>query len=266
MYPKQIIPFPDGGSAMPLMNEKLDKNVPIPLYYQLKSLILNEIKNGTYPPGSMIPTENELIDQFGISRTTVRQAVTELVQEGYLYRIKSKGTFVTQPKINQDFLSHIESYNTEMMRKGFTPSTEVLDLRIISADENIADHLSLQKDDPVVYLYRLRYANGNPIVTIKTYLPDALCHFLLEIDFAKEALYAQLGKSAQTKIARIHRHVEATEANSDDAKLLHTRKGKPILLTASIGSNIYGTNIEYSIARYRGDRSAFEVDLAPEET
>ena len=73
-----------------LKDEVLDKTIPVPLYFQLKTLIKNKIKDGTYKSGDLIPTENELSDMFGISRTTVRQAVTELVHEGYLYRIKSK--------------------------------------------------------------------------------------------------------------------------------------------------------------------------------
>ncbi len=83
---------------------KIDKSIPIPLYFQLKTLIMDEIKNGTYKVGNPIPTEKELSETFQISRTTVQQAITELVQEGWLYRIKSKGTFVSQPKISQDFI------------------------------------------------------------------------------------------------------------------------------------------------------------------
>ena len=84
--------------------QKLDKTVPIPLYFQLKSLLLEEIKNGGYPVDGLIPTEKELSEMFQISRTTVRQAITELVQEGWLYRIKSKGTFVARVKSKQDFI------------------------------------------------------------------------------------------------------------------------------------------------------------------
>ena len=91
-----------------LLEKKLDKTTPVPLYFQLKELIMAEIKNGTYPKDSAIPTEKELSDMFDISRTTVRQAIAEMVQEGWLYRVKSKGTFVSQPKINQDFIQKLE--------------------------------------------------------------------------------------------------------------------------------------------------------------
>lgn len=81
------------GVAMILESNRIQKDIPIPLYYQLKELILSEIKNGNYPGGSMIPTESEICSFFHISRTTVRQAITELVQEGHLYRVKSNGYF-----------------------------------------------------------------------------------------------------------------------------------------------------------------------------
>ena len=106
--------------------DRIDKSVPIPLYFQLKELILAEIKEGHYKSGDLIPTEKEISDAFQISRTTVRQAITELVQEGRLYRVKSKGTYVAQPKITQEFIRKIESFNDQMYRSGMTPSTEVL--------------------------------------------------------------------------------------------------------------------------------------------
>ena len=108
---------------------KINKNTPVPLYFQLKTLILDEIKSGRYKVGDAIPTEKELSEMFEISRTTVRQAVMELVQEGWLYREKSKGTFVAQPKIRQDFIQKIESFNDQITRSGMTPSTEVLALK-----------------------------------------------------------------------------------------------------------------------------------------
>lgn len=250
---------------MSLINKKLDKTVPIPLYFQLKSLILAEIKNGDYASGSMIPTENELVESFGISRTTVRQAITELVQEGWLYRIKSKGTFVSHPKINQDFLSRIESYNTEMERKGLRAATEVRELKRIKPGADVASHLDLKESDHVVFLSRRRFADDAPLVTIETWLPDKYCHFILDRDFTRTALYSELSASDQTRIVRIQRHIEATAASSEDVKALRIKKGSPILLTSSVGFNAFDNAIEYSVARYRGDRSAFDVQVAPEK-
>ena len=114
-----------------LEDKRLDKDVPIPLYFQLEKLILEEIDNGNYPVGSMIPTEMELSQMFGISRTTVRQAISDLVREEHLYRIKSKGTFVAHPKLVQGFIQSIQSFDDDVRSTGRTPSTEVLDLKLV---------------------------------------------------------------------------------------------------------------------------------------
>ena len=245
-------------------NKKLDKSVPIPLYFQLKELILSEIKNENYKDGDMIPTENEISDEFQISRTTVRQAVTELVQEGWLYRIKSKGTFVTHPMINQDFLKKLESFQEQMKRLGMKPSTSVLELKKMKADAEVAKALQLKEGAEVIFLFRKRFADGEPIVTIKTYLPAKTCAFVMEHDLEKEALYEILAGGEDTKIYRVSRTIEAVEAELEDERLLNLPCGKPIQYFVSIGYNTGGTPLEYSKARYRGDRNSFEITVFTE--
>ncbi len=167
---------------MILESNRIQKDIPIPLYYQLKELILSEIKNGNYPGGSMIPTESEICSFFHISRTTVRQAITELVQEGHLYRVKSKGTFVAIKPINQDFIQKLESFDEQIRRSGSIPSTEILELSRRTADNKVAEKLNLTEGDPVIYLYRKRFADKRPIVLVETFLPYDKCSFLLTQD------------------------------------------------------------------------------------
>lgn len=248
-----------------LAEKKLDKTTPVPLYYQLKELILSEIKAGAYPKDSVIPTEKELSDMFDISRTTVRQAIAELVQEGWLYRVKSKGTFVSQPKINQDFIQKLESYNDQIRRTGRIPHTEVLDFKVIKATQEIAEKLEIAQGDPVIYLYRKRYADDDPIVVLKTYLPYEKCAFVMDHDFEQESLYKVLSQDDDVKVYYVKRLVEASEATADDAAKLNMKKGKPIQFFVSVGYNIYGKPIEFSLARYRGDRSSFEVTVFTEK-
>jgi GntR family transcriptional regulator len=171
---------------------KLNKAVPIPLYFQLKEAILNEMKNGTYKSDDLIPTEKELSDMFQISRTTVRQAITELVQEGWLYRIKSKGTFVSKPKINQSFIQALGSFNDQIIKSGRTPQTELFDFKIMTAPENVAEVLKLQPKDKVIFIHRKRCADSDPIVMVKTYLPYKKCSFVMDHDLAKESCKASL--------------------------------------------------------------------------
>jgi GntR family transcriptional regulator len=248
---------------MSLLEKKLDKSVPIPLYFQLKELIISEIQNGTYPPESTIPTEKEFSEIFGISRTTVRQAITELVQEGFLYRVKSKGTFVTQPKINQDFIQYLESFNEQIIRSGRTPSTQLLNFQILEAPESVRIALELEEQSRVFLIHRKRFADKEPIVTIKTYIPYEAFPALADHDFSKESLYEVLAASETSRIHHVKRLVEAQEATEEDAKNLELLPGKPIHHFTSIGYNSSGVPIEYSLARYRGDRNRFEITVFP---
>lgn len=249
---------------MLLDNTKLDKTVPIPLYFQLKELIMSEIKNGNYKSGSLIPTEKELSEAFQISRTTVRQAITELVQEGWLYRVKSKGTFVSQPKISQDFIKKLETFNEQITRSGKVPSTELLEFKVIKATDIIAKNLQIGEKEKVIFIHRKRLADGDPIVTLKTYLPYKDCSFVMDHDLANESLYNTLAQYDDTRIFRVQRLVEAVEANSSDVQLLNIKRGKPIQHFTSIGYNAYGKPIEYSLARYRGDMNSFEITVFPD--
>ncbi|MDO4549606.1 MAG: GntR family transcriptional regulator, partial [Clostridia bacterium] len=131
---------------------RLDKSVPIPLYFQLKSMLLDEIKSGQYAVGALIPTEKELSEMFLISRTTVRQAISELVQEGWLYRVKSKGTFVARRKIQQDFIKRLETFNEQIERTGCKPSTFLLALETVELPDDIAQKLELKSGNKGIYL------------------------------------------------------------------------------------------------------------------
>ncbi len=242
-----------------LQDQILNKNVPIPLYFQLKELIMEEIKKGNYKSGELIPTENEIGEMFEISRTTVRQAIRELENEGWLYRVKSKGTFVSKPKINQSFIQALGSFNEQIIKSGSIPRTELLDFKCITPPEQVVATLKLQPREKVVFIHRKRYADNDPIVMVKTYLPYNMCSFVMQHDLASESLYPILATNEDTKIYKIKRLVEATDAKAYDMKNLNISRGKAIQQFISVGYNIFDKPIEYSIARYRGDRNTFEV-------
>lgn len=244
--------------------KKLDKSVPIPLYFQLKELVLDEIKKGNYKEGDMIPTENEISEEFQISRTTVRQAITELVQEGWLYRVKSKGTFVTRPKIPQDFLRKLESFRDQIERLGMKPSTQLIELRREKADEEVANALNIAEGEDVIYLFRKRFADEQPIVTIHTYLPYDKCAFIMGHDLEQESLYETMAQGENTKILKVKRRIEAVEADEEDARLLDMERGKPVQYFITVGYTSEDVPLEYSKARYRGDRSSFEIVVLTE--
>ena len=147
-----------------LEDKRLDKDVPIPLYFQLEKLILEEIDNGNYPVGSMIPTEMELSQMFGISRTTVRQAISDLVREEHLYRIKSKGTFVAHPKLVQGFIQSIQSFDDDVRSTGRTHVTRICEPR--AADPEDAAVLGLKRGRPVHYFQTIGYNQSGKLIEL----------------------------------------------------------------------------------------------------
>ncbi len=246
---------------MQLYNKSINKNIPIPLYYQLKTILLEYIKEQHPDMETPIPAEVEISENFGISRPTVRQAINELVVEGYLCRIKAKGTFISKPKINQDFLLVLDSFNKEMLKKGLNPSTKVIDMKTVESDEKVSKALKLQIGSRVIELSRLRFANEEPIVFVTTYLPYALCQSILEKNLEADSLYELLEKECRLVISRAERSLESILAGEFEAVLLQIEKGAPIQYFESVAYLSNGTPVEYSLAKYRGDRNKFTFEL-----
>ncbi|WDV44536.1 GntR family transcriptional regulator [Clostridiaceae bacterium M8S5] len=241
---------------------KIDKNVPVPLYYQLKKLIMNNISQGILKPGDMLPAELELTEILQLSRTTVRQAIIELVNEGHLYRVKGKGTFISQPKIEQEFVARIEPFRDQMLRKGYTSKTIILEKKILNASKDVAEALNIQEHDVVIKLKRLRFADDTPIVIVDTYLNGKYCHQIYDVYQKEHSLYDLLSTNRETKITHMKRAIEASVSGEYESKHLCIPKGFPLQIFNSIGLNHLGTPIEYSIAAYRGDRSKFIVNIS----
>ena len=238
----------------------LNKNIPVPLYYQLKEILLDVIQNAK--EGDPFPTEIDLCEQFDISRTTVRQAMNELVSEGYLQRMKGKGTFVAEPKVKQDFFIALTSFNEEMQRQGLVPRTKVLELKRVTADAKIAKALNVPAGIDVVKLVRLRSVNDKVVLLLMTFLPDDKFPGILSMDFENKPLYQTVEEDFGYVIERATRRIEARKASKYEAQLLEIEEEEPILFVETIAYLNDGTPFEYSFSRYRGDRSEFSLELS----
>ncbi|OIQ10462.1 GntR family transcriptional regulator [Neomoorella thermoacetica] len=243
------------------VSQGLNMDPRIPLYYQLMQLFRQQIEEGEYQPGDSFPSGNELCERFGVSRPTVRQALNELVREGLLHRVKGKGTFVSAPKIQQDFMQKLVSFTEEMQQKGLKGTTRVLSLQVVPALKNVAAYLTLAIEEPVFQLDRLRFINDEPIVVVTTYLPQKYCPTLNQQDLNNQSLYKTLEDQYSIRISRARRILEVIAATEEYAKLLEIDVGAPIQLSRTIAWDQYNRPIEFSIARYRGDRSQFTIDL-----
>lgn len=243
---------------MSLLDERLDKNVPIPLYFQLKNLILSDIRAGLIPAGETIPTEQQLSEHFQISRSTVRQAISELTREGWLTRRASKGTFVTEPHQTAHYIHSFEPFYQQVERQNRKPSTELLGLEVLTATPELAEKLGLENGDQIISMFRRRLSDGVPMVTIQNYMPYSLCAFVLGEDFTIRSLYELLMTHPQTQIDSTTSVVSVEFASSDDVRLLQIKKSTPMLCFHNVSRTKSGVILDYAFSRYRGDLTKFE--------
>jgi len=243
-----------------LSSKRINKNVPIPLYYQLKELLLDFIQNAS--EHTVIPTEAWLCEHFAISRTTVRQALGELTAEGYIVRHKGKGSMVVSRKIEQDFLIVLESFNDEMQEKGLIPKTQVLSKSIIQPSLSVQKALNLSAAEDVVQLVRLRGINNEPVVLVTTYLPaDRYClGGIIEQDLELQSMYKLMETIYGVSITSSRRMLEIRLAGDFEAFHLGVQKGSPLQYIETISSSETGQPVEYSRAFYRGDNNKFVIE------
>jgi len=233
----------------------------IPYYVQLMDLIKQMIQERIWKAGSRIPGELELCNSYGVSRTVVRQALRELQLQGFVMARKGKGTFVTEPKIDESLAQKLTGFYEDMVERGLKPVTQVLHQRVVPCPEDIARHLQVAVGSPVIDIYRVRSVEEAPIQLVTSFIPYELCPKLATVDLTNRSLYAFLESDCGLFIVRGRRVIEAVAANELEAQLLQVERGSPLVMLDSISYLEDGRAVEYYHALHRGDRSRFEVEL-----
>jgi GntR family transcriptional regulator len=237
----------------------LDPNLPIPLYYQLKTVLLQKIQSGEWRPGTNIPTESELTEMYGISRTTVREAVSVLVHEGYLSKKQGRGTSVNSPRF-QERLGRLTGFAEEMQQQGFIPSA-----RLVGIDEDVARDLDFAKlgltgGERWVKFERIRLASGDPIAVERSYWPRDIADLLRKEDLNEVAFYATLEKNG-IHLSNAEESISAVNASREDASQLGVRTGTALMEMRRLAYDVQSRLIEYTCTRYLGDRYTYRVQL-----
>ncbi|NOY64770.1 MAG: GntR family transcriptional regulator [Nitrospirae bacterium] len=155
----------------------INKKSPVAAYKQLKDIIYRKIKDGEFKPHEMMPSEAELCKQYNISRTTVRLALRKLIDDGLLYTIKGKGTFVAEPKIDQIMIK-IPDFYEDMAERGLKPDVRVLDIKIIEASQLISEKLMIPLNEKVFRIKRLFLADNKPYILEKKFIVCRDCRIL----------------------------------------------------------------------------------------
>ncbi|NIJ05182.1 GntR family transcriptional regulator [Frigoribacterium faeni] len=228
---------------------KLITDGAVPKHEQLRS-ILQRLAADDLPAGAAIPSERQLMVEHGVSRITVRQAVGQLVSEGWLTRVRGKGTFVAHRAVQSTL--HLASFTSEMTALGHRPSTVVLVRDECVPEPETAAALRLSPGETALHVKRLRLADGEPVSIDDAWYPSARLPGLLERDLSL-SLYRLLADEYDAPVTRATQTVAAREAQADIATLLGTRDGSPVLYFDRVSFS-GDEPIERSESWYRSDR------------
>lgn len=235
----------------------LKQDAITPLYVQLMEELETSIRNGVYKPGDKIMTEAEMAKEYGVSLITVRKAVGSLMEKGLLVRKQGKGTFVTKPKYSRN-MKKLQSFTEMCEQMGVKPGAQVLENRLIMADKKVADRLGIEPGSNVVYISRLRLADGEPVQVEKSYFPLKYA-FLLEEDLNNGSMFECLKEKAGAKVASSEKMIELCRATAEEAALMDVKKGDYLLFVKSTAYDENGEPMYAGIQLINGDRFSLYV-------
>jgi GntR family transcriptional regulator len=239
---------------------KIDPSSPVPKYFQLREILLDLIEEAELPVDSLILSEREMCQRYGLSRMTVRQAVDHLVSEGRLYRVPGKGTFVARPKITMPL--RLVSFTEDMRTRGLEPGARGLDRRTVAANAHLARVFDIAPGTDVHIIERLRTADGEPMAIERSHIPAPVAPELLDTQLADKSLYDVLEHRFGIIFDAGEQTIEAGIADPPDAKLLDLPRGSAVLLLQR-RSFMNGACVELAVSTYRADRyqlhSALEI-------
>lgn len=229
-----------------------------PLYDQLVELLKEKIEN-EYEPNGMLPSERELSEMYGLSRTTVRLALQELERQGYIYRRHGKGTFVSNLRETAMNLSGTYSFTEQMKSLGRVPHTEVLGFEKVEATKYLAQHMNVRLGTKLIEVERLRSADGVPLMLETTYLPLNLFMLLTREDLEQKAMYDVFREDFHQIIRVAEEEFYAGIANERDAEKLQILAGAPVLNLLRKTYNTKNEIIEFTMSVARADQFRYKI-------
>lgn len=242
---------------MPSLNRRL----PVPLYHQLKDAIRRDIESGRWTPGDRLPTEDEWIRRYGVSKITVRQALAELAHLGYIRREQGRGTFVQRPPLDEG-PRELTSFSDEMRSHGLRATSRVLEQGIVAALPEVAAALLIGEKAPVFRLRRLRLADGTPMGLQTAYLSMALVPGIDRLSFVDNSLYHVLADRYALYAAGARETHQAVLVTREEAALLKVPSRSPGLSAERLTTLADGQPLEYVRSIMRGDRYRIVLDLS----
>lgn len=244
--------------------DAIDPQSAAPMYAQLRRLIIDGISRDGLSPGDLLPGEHRLCEQYGVSRTVVRQALAQLEHEGVVERVKGKGTFVARPKTSESLMHTLVGLYEEVEGRGGHVHSDVNRHGLEPADPEVAAALEIDPGDPVVVLERRRWVEGEPWALSTVWMPESVGAVTLGTDLADSSLYRLLAENG-VRASQGVRSCEAAVANLEQANALGVEPGAALLRLRSVSRDALGRPFEFFVAFHRGDKSRFEFELAADD-
>ncbi|WP_052851956.1 GntR family transcriptional regulator [Streptomyces avicenniae] len=235
----------------------VDRTSPVPLYFQLSQQLEAAIGRGELPPGTLLGNEIDLAGRLGLSRPTVRQAISALVDKGLLVRRRGVGTQVVHSMVRRPL--ELSSLYDDLAGAGRRPTTRVLGLTTVAASGEAAAVLGLAAGDDVLRMERLRFTDGEPIAYLTNHLPAHAVRATAP-DLEATGLYRLL-RAAGTTLHSAHQTIGARAATAEEARLLDEPPGAPLLCMTRTAYDDKGRAVEFGSHLYRASRYSFELQL-----
>jgi len=245
-------------ASPPPAGARVQPRLPTPLYAQIKDILRARILDGTYQPHEQMPSESEMMAAFDVSRITVRQALSDLQNEGLIFRMHGKGTFVSKPKAFQD-LGRLQGFGEAMRQMGYETFARVVSIRTVTPSPQVQERLHLPKRARATELQRLRFLNREPISLDVTWVPASIGARLAKEDLATRDVFVILENDYGLSLGHADLQIGSTLADEHLAGQLKVDEGSPVLVIERTTHTSDGTPIDYEHLYYRGDAFQYRV-------
>ena len=232
---------------------------PTPLYMQLREIIRYKIETGIYAPCTALPSENELAEEYAITRNTVRNAIDTLVNEGLLRRVAGKGVFVLGKHMERD-LDVLKSFSQTMLERNVVPSTKIVKKLVRPAGEKYAMMFGIRPEDEILYFKRMCYGDNEPVSLEEIYLPLYLIPKIVGIDLSVFSLY-EIYELYGIQMDHARQTLDLVHLEQNDARMLGISAELPVMLFECTSYDDQGRIIEVSRSYTRGDKCRFSVNF-----
>jgi GntR family transcriptional regulator len=236
----------------------INRDSPVPLHHQVRNYLLGCLERGELQPGQQLLRESEYATRFGISLAPVRQAILDLVKEGYLYRVPGRGTFVREQKVEEK-ISILSSFSESMRAKGLNAALRVIELRVGKVPATVKAMFEAE-DQQFVFLQRVAVIEGKAIALLSSYLPVRLVAGLETLDLNGQSLYRTLEERYGIVLARAESTIEVVRCRGTQSTILGIPTGTPMLQVEGKTYDVTDRFVEFAQVLYRADRFRFTIE------